>query len=300
MKLYDGIKQFNQWRALKVKRIDGYDLDLRQFCIFVGNKEIEDVTIQEIVAWLGWYKKLDFAAWTVLKKAMALRKFFEYYGRMKFDVVDYWLIPMPRKEFTMPRVCTEQTYRQLLSVIPKKSTTYYHLRNRCLINLVWDTGARLGEIVALNTGDLDLKNHSIVIKTEKSRGMRPFRKIPYGKESAVSMRKWMRKRTEIAKERDLPQPEALFIGLKGGSGIAGRRLAMCAAGEIFRKYSNKAGLPYVNAHSLRHHFGTDLAKRGFNNSLISEALGHSQLSSSFQYTQVNNEDLEFALRKRLN
>jgi len=154
-------------------------------------------------------------------------------------------------------------------------------------------------VVALNVGDVDQKGRAIVIKTEKSRGMRPFRKIPYGSESAVSLRKWMKKRADIAKTRNLPQPEALFIGLKGGRGIAGKRLAMCAAGEIFRKYSNKAGLPYVNAHSLRHHFGTDMAKRGFNNSLISEALGHSQLSSSFQYTQIQNEDLEVALRKRL-
>ncbi len=297
MKLYDAIKQFNQWRALKVKRIDGYDLDLRQFCIFVGNKDIEDITIQEVVAWLGWYKKLDFASWTVLKKAMALRKLFEYYGRMKFDVVDYWLIPMPKKEFAMPRICTETNYRKLLAVIPKKSKAYYHLRNRCLINLLWDTGARLGEVTALNVGDVDQKNHSIIIKTEKSRGMRPFRKIPYGKESAVSMKKWVRCRTQIAKDYKLPEPDALFVGLKA---TGGKRLATCAAGEIFRKYSNKAGIPYVNAHSLRHHFGTDMAIRGFNNSLISEALGHAQLSSSFQYTQIRNEDLESALRKRLN
>jgi len=53
MKLYDAIKQFNQWRSLKVKRIDGYDLDLRQFCRFVGNKEIEDVGIEEITDWLS-------------------------------------------------------------------------------------------------------------------------------------------------------------------------------------------------------------------------------------------------------
>jgi len=280
MKLYDAIKQFNQWRALKVKRIDGYDLDLRQFCIFVGNKDIEDIDINEIVKWLGWYKYLGFQTWTVLKKALALRKFFEYYGRLKYDVIDYWLIPMPRKEFTMPRVCTEKSYKQLLSVIPRNTTAYYHLRNRCFINLVWDTGARLGEIIALNIGDIDLEDSSIIIKTEKSRGMRPFRKIPFSQDTKIAMKKWLKRRAEIAQERNLPEPEALFIGLKGGYGIKGKRLAISAGGEIFRKYSNKAGLPYINAHSLRHHFGSDLAKRGFNNSLISEALGHSQLASS--------------------
>src|SRR5581483_3369729 len=277
MKLYDAIKQFNQWRALKVKRIDGYDLDLRQFCIFVGNKDIENITIQEIMAWLAWYKKLEFQPWTVLKKAMALRKFFEYYGRMKYDVIDYWLVPIPRKEFQMPRVCTEKAYRQLLAVIPKKTTAYYHLRNRCLISLLWDTGARIGEITALNVGDIDTKNNTIIIKTEKSRGMRPFRKLPYGKETQVAMTKWLKCRAHIALDYNLPEPDALFVGLKA---TGGKRLATSAASEIFRKYSNIAKLPIVNAHSLRHHFGNDLAKRGFNNSLISEAMGHSQLTSS--------------------
>ena len=129
--------------------------------------------------------------------------------------------------------------------------------------------------------------------------MRPFRKIPFGKETKIAMKKWLRRRAEIAQSKNLPQPEALFIGLKGWRGISGRRLATSAASEIFRKYSNKAGLPYINAHSLRHHFGSDMAKRGYNNSLISEALGHSQLASSYQYTQINNQDLSVVLKKRL-
>jgi len=296
MRFFNAIQQFNQWRQLKVKRIDGYDLDLRQFCMFVRNKEIEDVRIEEITDWLGLYKQMGFETWTIIKKSMALRKFFEYYGRQKYDVLDYWLIPIPQKTYTMPRVCTPEAFKQLMAAIPVETTAYYHIRNRCLISLIWDTGARLGEIVSLNTTDLDLENKEVVIKTEKSRGMRPFRKLPYGEVTDVTIQKWLKCRAHIALDYDLPEPDALFIGLKA---TGGKRLALGAAGEIFRKYSNKAKLPVVNAHSLRHHFGTELAKDGCNNSIISEALGHSSLQSSYRYTMVESSDLSRILKKRL-
>jgi len=296
MQFYQALQEFNEWRALKVKRIDGYDLDLRQFCIFVKNKSIEDVNINDVTEWIGWYKNLGFEPWTVLKKAMALRKFFEYYGRRKYHVLDHWLIPMPAKTYNMPRVCNEENYKKLLKAIPKNGK-HNHMRNRCLINIAWDTGARIGEIVALNIADVDLQKKTLIIKTEKSRGMRPFRKLPFGKETKTSLKKWLDARKNIA--YDLDDTDALFIGLRSKSGMQCVRLASSAASEIFRKYSNKANLPYINAHSLRHHFGSDLAKRGFNNSVISEALGHSQLASSYQYTQIQNDDLNAMLRKRL-
>jgi len=295
MLLQEAISEFNGWRKIKVKRIDGYDLDLRQFCIFVKNKNIEDINIQEVTEWLSWYKKLGFEPWTVIKKAMALRKFFEYFGRLKYDVIDHWLIPIPAKEYNMAKVCTEHDYRTLLSVVPTRNCPYNHIRNRCIIMLVWDTGIRIGEACSLNLSDVDQETREISVKTEKSRGMRPFRKIPYSDSTAEAMDKWIAVRKRVANGTD-----ALFVGIKTKYGLKCVRLASSAAGEIFRKYSVKAGLGYINPHSLRHHFGTELAKRGLNNSVISEAMGHAQLSSSFRYTQINNQELSDILRKRLN
>ena len=128
--------------------------------------------------------------------------------------------------------------------------------------------------------------------------MRPFRKIPYSNETGITLKKWLKSRAHIALDYDLPEPEALFIGLKAT--VAANDWPLARPAKYSVSIQERPDCRVVNAHSLRHHFGTDLAKRGFNNSLISEALGHAQLSSSFQYTQVNNEDLEFALRKRLN
>ena len=54
--------------------------------------------------------------------------------------------------------------------------------------------------------------------------MRPFRKIPYGKESAVSMKKWIKCGSKIAVEYKLPEPDALFVGLKGHRQVKDWRL----------------------------------------------------------------------------
>lgn len=301
MRFYEAILQFNQWRVLKVRRIDGYDLDLRQFCIFVKNKNIEDVSIEEITEWIGWYKSLGFESWTVLKKAMALRKFFEYYGRLKYDVVDFWLIPLPPKTFKLPHICSQDEYNSLLNAIPKKTRNYYHIRNRCLITLIWNTGIRISEATNLNIEDVEIENREIIVKTEKSRGMTPFRKLPYNRDVERNLITWLKYRKNICIQTST-ETNALFIGIDSGNiskFVKARRLAGPAAGEVFRKYSKLAKIPCVNAHSLRHHFGRELSKENFNQSLISDALGHSSLQSSRIYTVLESRDLSTILRKRL-
>lgn len=301
MRLSEAIPKFNENRKLRVKEINGYDLDLRQLCIFLRDCDIEDVAIEHINEWLNRHRLLGFETSTIIKKELALRKFFEYFKKQGYDVLDFSLIPLSKREFVIPRVADEQNYRKLLSVIPEKSNYYFDIRNKCILNIIWETGMRLGECVSLNVSDLDFKERAIIIRTEKSRGMRPFRKIPWRGETDCSLPLWLRAREKTIENIELEDPEALFIAIKGGfkgKGARGKRLAKCAAGEVFRKLSNKAGLPYyVNAHSFRHHMGHEMAKRGLPNSIISEALGHSSLASSFQYSFINSVDLIKQLRK---
>lgn len=303
MTFLNAIEEFNKWRSLKVKRIDGYDLDLRQFSIFLRNPELEDINDKHIVEWLTLYKNAGFSQNTLIKKAEALRKFFEYYRRSGFDVIDPWLIPLPKKVYPIPRVATEEDYKKLLSAIPDKvkSNCYQNIRNRLLINLIWETGMRIGEAVALNLDDLDFRSKTVIIRTEKSKGMRPFRQIPWHKDTEKSLPVWLKLREKITQKIILEDSNALFIGIKGGyrgHGARGKRLASSAAGEVFRKLSNKAGMEQpVNAHSLRHHMGHNLAMNHADNSVISETLGHASIQSSYQYTMLHNVNLVSTLRK---
>jgi len=294
----EAIEKYKKWRGFKVveKSLNGHYLSLRHFCIFLRNPEIEDIKLEQILEWLYLLKEMGFDANTLEKKAIALKKFFEFYRRQGCAVLDHWLVPMPKKEYAMPRVAAEEDYKKLLAVIPRNSGCYWHVRNLALITMLWDSGARVGEIVRLDIPHLDLEQNRAVIKTEKSRGLRPFRELFWQPETTGHIQQWLGRRERLVKGIVLEEPEALFIGVKGGffgRGARGKRLASCAAGEVFRKYSNRAGLPQpLNAHSLRHHLGHELAKKGANNSVISSILGHSSLQSSYRYTAFFDKELQ--------
>src|SRR5207302_8573170 len=105
-----------------------------------------------------------------------LRNFCRYLRTKGFQVLDDRLIPVPRREFNPPRVASVEEYRAVLSVIPPGPDPRSS-RNRAIINLLWDSGARIGEIMSLNLENMDYQRRRAVIRTEKSRGRRPFRDL---------------------------------------------------------------------------------------------------------------------------
>lgn len=296
------IKNFSDWKYLKVKpsTIYSYDGYLRNFCIFLRDPEIENIALEQIQEYLIWCQKMGFSASSREKKALAIKEFLDYYKRQEYKVVDPELIPLPQKEYSMIRVANEEDFKKLLRVIPENSNAYYHIRNRAIIWLLHDTGARIGELMFLNAEDLDLGRKCGIIKTAKVRGF-PFRKIFWWKETNNCLKKWMAKRQELLEKTSIEEKNALFISVNGGvcgDGAVGRRMDIQAANEMLRKYSRLAGLRYVlNAHSFRHRLGHELAKRGANNSVISDILGHSDLESSKVYTRLFGDELEAIFRK---
>jgi site-specific recombinase XerD len=305
MKFLEAIKGFNYWRGLQVKKgtLDGYDLSLRYFSMFINHMDIEMVKIEDILNWLYKLKEIGLTDSTLGKKAVALRKIFEYFKNRGLNVLDFHLIPQIEERTVAPRVADEEAFKKILSVIPEDTKLYWEIRNRCLFTLHWDLGARIGEMVGINLKDLNLEKNEVVIYTEKSHGNYPYRKLPFYDEAKSNLVRWLEARERLSKEADI-DPEALYVGIKGGFkglGIKGKRLAACAASEIYRKYSNKAGLPYyLNSHSVRHHKGVEMAINGADNSVISSALGHASLQSSYPYTRLYGDQLSDAIKKYSN
>lgn len=161
--------------------------------------------------------------------------------------------------------------------------------------MLWDTGARVGELVSLNLKDVDFKNLRGTIQTEKSRGAYPFRQIFWTKETDKNLERWIEKRKNLAQRVKFKDPEALFVGACRWQ--LGKRLTNNAVSILLRHYSTKADIPTLNAHSFRHHMGVDLVKKGASNSIISNILGHSSLTSSYQYTMLSNPELEKVYRE---
>jgi len=297
MQFKEAITKFVGWKQINSSKgtLKGYELDLRNFCLYMRNPEIENVQLEDVTGYFNLMAELGWKWNGFLTKSMALRKMFQFYARQGHKVLDYELIPIPRREYRPPRVATEEEYEKLLSVIPERSNDPRHIRNLALVNMLWDTGARVGELVSLDLDDIEVDKMKGVVKTEKSRGAKPFRQIFWSERTNQNLGKWIEKREELFERTEFQDPEALFVGACRWQ--LGKRLTNGAVAIFLRRYSTKAEIPTLNAHSFRHHLGHEMAKKGANNSIISNILGHSALTSSYLYTMMNNKELEGEYRK---
>ncbi|MDD5590052.1 MAG: site-specific integrase [Candidatus Portnoybacteria bacterium] len=228
-------------------------------------------------------------------KSMALRKFFEFYRLQNYQVLNEELIPIPHAEHKIPRIADEQAFKKLVGVIPTETNDPRHIRNMAIINLLWDTGARNGEILSLNVSDLDLERKRAIIKTEKSKGRRPIREIFWTQTTNDYIWSWLKKREHLAKTIKIEEPEALFISAT--SWRVGQRFTIKGVGEMLRRYSNKADIPYMNAHSFRHHMGHDIIKKGGSTADVMNILGHASVQSTTIYTMMTDRELETRYRQ---
>jgi len=299
MKLFEAINSFSAYKCLTVKAntIYGYDGYLRHFSIFLRNPDIEDITLNDVVEYLKWTEDAGYKSNTREKYALAIYELVRFFEKQGFPVVKSELIPIPKKEYSLPRVSKEEDFIKLIQSIPDNSDAYYHVRNKAVLWLLHDSGCRLGEIAGINISNLDLKENTVIIKSEKQRDTMPFRKIFwYNRTTTDAMKRWAKKREELLKKTAIEDKEALFISVNGGTcseGVSARRVDIEALGEMIRKQSRRAGLGYtLNAHSQRHALGRKLAERGANNSIISGVLGHKSLDSSRIYTILHGKELQ--------
>lgn len=298
MRLHEALQNFNSWRGFKVtgKTVVRYDGVLRIFCLCMGNPEVKDIKLQHVLGYLHDLETLGWKRNGITIVALALRKFFEFCNMQGMMVLNEALIPLPRKEFNLPRVANEVDFNQLVKGIPGGAKEN-NIRNRALIYMIWDTWARAGEIVSLDENELVFNKDGsgkATIKTEKSRGRRPFRQIFWTAKTGKYLKAWLRVKHRI--EGRFPvKDNAVFISLQrcGRYDSRGRRMTGGGVCEVMRRISNRAQLPMtLNAHSARHYGGRKIIEAGGSNADVSNLLGHSHLDSSMIYTMLWDKSLE--------
>lgn len=249
------------------------------FAAFWRDPRVCEITLDQINEWLSWQVRIGNDTNTIFRKTNSLKQFFKFYHKQGIARVDPDIFPKVDYQFKFPKVADRNDYEKFFNAISGDEP--WRVRDRALVKMLEHTGARIGEILSLNVRDLEPDLMGAIIKTEKSRGRRPFRRIFWREECKALLSEWLEKRSDI-------KDEALWISNKKG------RLTYRAVQFSFRSYSYAAGLDYVvNAHSLRHMFARDLVIKGkCNNSEISTFLGHSDMASSYVYTQLFGEQAQ--------
>ncbi len=299
MKLSQAIEEFKNWRGFKVTghTVVRYDSALRIFCLVMGDPEIDQIQINHILHYLKEMERLGWKRNGINIVALALRKFFEYYNLRGYNCINESLIPLPKKEFNIPRVANEADFKKLVKAIPRDDNPN-NIRNLALIHMVWDTWARSGEIISLNVDDLKFnkdgsgsrssrqRSRAVVVQSEKYSGLPT---------PASTSRRGSRKKQEIQEKMVFEDTGAVFTSIRkcGPYDVRGKRMTGRGVCEVFRMISNRAGLPSIfNAHSARHYGGRKIIKEGGASADVTNILGHSNLESSQFYTMMWGNDLK--------
>ncbi len=171
--------------------------------------------------------------------------------------------------------------KQLLESIP--THTGYGFRDRCIFELLYMTGMRVGELINLKVDDVDFSQHEILIRQGKGR---KDRIVPLGKIAKEFLWRWVKEmRLWFVKGED---EGSLFLSSKS------RRLAKTTIGMALARYLKACGITKqgVSPHSFRHSCATHLLLNGADVRYVQELLGHESIETTVEYTKGVVENLK--------
>lgn len=243
-------------------------------------RSVNHLRIREYLAFL---QRQEFSRRSIARKLSCLRSFFKYLEKVGLIAANPVLgVHTPKVEKKLPVFLDEPEVGLLLS--QPDLTTPIGLRDRALLELLYGTGLRVSELVALNRSDIDWTDGWVIVlgKGKKERA------VPVGSEALQALgayleRGWpaLRARAPGPAEPGPAGQEPLFLNRFGG------RLSDRSVRRILDGYVAKMALSqHISPHALRHTFATHLLNHGADLRSVQEMLGHSSLSTTQIYTHV--------------
>jgi integrase/recombinase XerD len=271
---------------------------VRQMILFLGAAgvgELQEVTREHVDRYLaylgGEYRTAKGAPISVShlrEHHLCVRDFFAWLEREgRILQSPYGLREMPRRvQGRLPEVLTpEEAVRVLESLNPGTSLG---LRDRAMLEILYSTGMRKGELVSLNVDDFSFERKEIVIvKSKSKRG----RVVPVGEYARHFTEAYLRTvRPWLVRTDD---EKALFL-----SDHRGKRLAAGTVGQIVGRAVRRSGLAKtVTPHTFRHSMATHMLRNRADLRHIQAILGHATITSTELYTHVSLEDLKEVVRR---
>lgn len=263
-------------RGSSTHTLRAYQGDLSALAAALGGRPIEDATVLDLRGWLARY---DGASASTQRRVAAVRTFFRWAmreGLVAESPADR--LATPRAQRDLPRVLAEPEAAELIENPTGQGER--EPRNRAILEVTYGAGLRVSEVAGLDLADLDLP--ATLVRVRAGKGKKD-RVSPMGDAAAQAIREWLLIRGVT--------PGALFTNADGG------RLTTRALYDIVRNSAVKNGLAGVHPHALRHSFATHLLAGGADIRSIQEMMGHSSLSTTQRYAQVDLDQLRATFRR---
>ncbi|MCG8457325.1 MAG: tyrosine recombinase XerC [Holophagales bacterium] len=286
----DFLEHLDLGRGLSQNTLRGYRLDLERFLRFLvdylGRAENalapEHVDTASVRAFLGSMTREGLAKRSQARALSAVRSLFRWACREG-------LLPnnpaaavrTPKLEKTLPHHLRPGEVENLIEARIEEGP--FAARDTAIVELLYATGLRVGELVSLDWADLDFDARVLRVLGKGGKE----RMVPFGRPAAEALRLW---RDAWGEVRDRSRPgedgDPVFLNQRGA------RLGDRSVRRILEKLAIAAGSQeHVHPHVLRHTFATHLLEEGADLRTIQELLGHSSLATTQRYTHVDIDRL---------
>jgi integrase/recombinase XerC len=187
-------------------------------------------------------------------------------------------IRAPKASRPLPKALSVEATQQLLNA--EKDAAPLALRDRAMFELLYSSGLRLAELVALDIGDgrLDLRQGEVTVTGKGAK----TRTVPVGAKAREALQTWIDARSQLAR----PTEKALFIGARG------KRISPAVVGTRLAAWARARGLgERVHPHMLRHSFASHVLQSSQDLRAVQEMLGHASISTTQVYTHLDFQAL---------
>jgi len=277
-------------RHVSPHTLRAYRADLSEFAGFLAqeNVALAEVSHHRLRQFLARLRERGLSRATLSRKLASLRSFYRFLvreGQIRSNPVA--ALRGPRRERRLPAVLSTDEVRRLLESASGTQPT--DLRDRAILELLYSTGMRRSEMVALNVRDVDLASGVVRVMGKRQKE----RLCPVGSYAIKALRDYLDARG-ITPAAAAGCDEPLFLNHSNNRAHQPHedRLSDRSVARILKKRIAAAGLSRrATPHTLRHSFATHLLDAGADLRAVQELLGHASLASTQVYTHVSVERL---------
>ena len=259
-----------------INTIEGYEEDIEFFKKFLDKNSYNflEVEYKDIRQFFNYMDSLKLSKNTISRKISSLRNFYKYLARNNYIKYNpFSLTKGPKKDKLLPKFLYYNELEEMFNVCD--TTTFYGLRNRLILEILYATGIRVGELEYMKIKDINFYENKIKILGKGNKE----RIVYFGEYTREILDLYLKQRTD--------KNEYLLINNHK------ERLTSRGIRYILNKIIAKTSIETkISPHMLRHTFATHMLNEGCDLLSVQELLGHESLRATQVYTHVTNDRLK--------
>ena len=264
-----------------------YRRDLKRFRDFLDKQQVggwQQVDYNHVSAFAAARHRQGRKSRTIQRELSSIRSFFQFlirHGRVAQNPARE--VQAPRADRPLPKTCDAEAIDRLLQV--RDASDGLQVRDSAIFELIYSSGLRLAELVAIDLDDINLAQRRLVVTGKGNK----TRHLPVGSKAAGAIQRWLKRRPDYCRDA---QEKALFVSRRGAR-ISPRNVQSRLELLIRRQALEQ----HLSPHMLRHSFATHLLESSSDLRAVQELLGHVNIATTQIYTHLDFQHLAQAYDK---